>query len=84
MGKRDLEFGSKEHNRKLDKYKDTESRRVNVKRRDDNVLKKHYIRDNNINLPALNIKQLENKYEDLGGSLRIFHRNSIGITGKIN
>jgi hypothetical protein len=39
--KENLEFGSKEHNSKLDMYNDTESRRENVKRRDDNVLTKH-------------------------------------------
>jgi archaellum component FlaC len=65
-------------------YNDIESRRENVKQRDDNVLKKHYTRKNNINLPALNIKQLKNRYEDLGGSLRIFHQNIRGIKGKLN
>jgi hypothetical protein len=83
-GKRDLEFCSKELNSELDTYKDTESRRAKVKRRDDNVLKKRYTRKNSIYLPALNIKQLENRYTNLRGSLRIFHQNIRGIKDKIN
>jgi hypothetical protein len=52
--------------------------------KDDKVLKKYYTRKNNINLPALNIKQLETRKKDLGGSLKIFHQNIRGVKGKIN
>jgi hypothetical protein len=66
MGKRDLKFGSKEHNGN-----------------DDKVLKKYYTRRNNINLPALNMKQLESTKKDLGVSLKTFSK-MLGVKGKVS